>query len=196
MIRVVLVEPAELEVAALLRSVGTDLEACTSVGARVGAEAGEAVLVRLRGFGELPIGAAVVTPGGRLPAPLLIHVVVRSSIDPISEARVERAFRSGLRQATEWGVESLGVPPLGVGAGNLDAEVSARVMCAVLRDHLERNPLPREVVVAVASCYEEDVFTREVSRVFPDEVARHADRARGSGGESEPRGGERGRGEP
>ncbi len=164
--RVVLAEPTELEVSALLRSVGTDLEACTAADVRMGDQAGQEVLERLKGFGEMPIGAAVVTPGGRLPSPLLIHIVVRSARDPVSEERLEHAFRSGLRQAAQWGVEILGVPPLGTGAGNLDAEASARIMCGVLREHQETEPLPREVVVTVSSRYEEDVFERASRRLL------------------------------
>ncbi len=150
----------------MIRSVGSDLEACTAVGQWIGNQAGDEVLSRLRAFGGLLPGGAVVTPGGGLPTELLIHVVVRSSEDPISEHGVSQAFRSGLRQAAEWGVEVVAVPPLGIGAGNLNAEASARVMCEVAREHSRSASLPREIILIVGSDYEEDVFSRESARVF------------------------------
>ncbi|MSR21986.1 MAG: hypothetical protein EXR92_00260 [Gemmatimonadetes bacterium] len=94
----------------------------------------------------------------------MIHIVLRSEEEPISEESVSRAFRNGLRQAEQWQVEILATPPLGIGAGNLDAEVSARVMCSILREHAKRFPYPKEVVIAVANAYEEEAFLGELAR--------------------------------
>jgi O-acetyl-ADP-ribose deacetylase (regulator of RNase III) len=155
-----------LDVQAAMRSVGSDLEPCSAIDHRIGVRAGAELLARLRAFGELPVGGAVVTPAGDLGAELLIHVVIRSEEEPVSEERVGRAFRNGLRQAAEWGVETLAVPPLGVGAGNLDAEVAARVMCAVLEAHRTGSASPREVQFLVSNDYEEEAFAGEVKRAF------------------------------
>jgi O-acetyl-ADP-ribose deacetylase (regulator of RNase III) len=169
-IRVVLSDPATVEADALLRSVGTDLEACTPLEQRLGMEAGPEILERLRGFGEVPMGAALVTPGGGLRPPFLIHVVIRSGEEAISEPGIRRAFLNGLRQAAEWGLGTLVVLPLGIGAGNLEAEASARIMLEVLREHMAETGEPRNVIIPVATEYEEDTFLREVARVFPDET--------------------------
>jgi serine/threonine-protein kinase len=165
-IRVVRSDLTNLDVQAAMRSVGSDLEPCSAADQRIGLQAGAELLERLRRFGELPVGGAVVTPAGDLGSELLIHVVIRSSEEPVSEERVARAFRNGLRQAAEWGVGSLAVPPLGVGAGNLDAEISARVMCSVLEAHRARSPSPLDVVFLASNDYEEEVFAGEVRRVF------------------------------
>ena len=149
-----------------MRSVGSDLEALTTVGQRLGVQAGDDVLSRLRAFGDLPVGGAVVTPGGGLGSDLIIHIVVRSSEEPISEGRISTAFRNGLRQTAEWEVEVLVVPPLGTGAGNLDAETSARIMCAVIKEHSLVAPFPREVIILAGSDYEEEAFSREAGRAF------------------------------
>jgi O-acetyl-ADP-ribose deacetylase (regulator of RNase III) len=167
-IRVLRSDPDLLEADAILRSVGADLEACTALDRRLGFLAGQEILDRLRDSGELPIGAALVTPGGGLPVTFLIHVVIRSSEEGISEQGIRRALVSGLRQAEEWGLRSLTVLPLGIGAGNLEAEASARVMLEVLRDHFLQALFPRDVTIAVATEYEEDAFRREATRFFPE----------------------------
>ena len=164
MIRVLRGDPTRVQAEAVIRSVGSDLEACTPVGRSVGMAAGEQVLQRLQGFGDVPVGGALVTPGGDLPASLLIHVVVRSSDEPVSEGSVQRALENGLRQAVEWEVGHLALPPLGIGAGNLDAEASARVMCAVLSRHVDTFPFPRDVVLVAANPYEEEAFRSELER--------------------------------
>ena len=55
--------------------------------------------------------------------------------------------------------------PLGTGAGNLGAEEAAEVMVPLIREHLLQFEHPREVVIAVANEYENDVFLRAVERV-------------------------------
>jgi len=174
MIRIALADLTSLDVDALVRSVGTDLEACTPICARVGVEAGEELLDRMRRTGDVPVGGAIVTPAGQLKSAFLIHVVLRSEEEPISEESVARAFRNGLRQAAQWQVASVAMPPLGIGAGNLDAEVSARVMCSVLRDHSARFAFPKDVVIAVANAYEEEAFTNELARMPRSEALRGA----------------------
>ncbi len=157
---------ARIGAGAVMRSVGADLEACTPVGQRLGDQAGGDVLSRLRAFEDLPVGGAVVTPGGGLGSDLLIHVVIRSSEEPVSDRRLSSAFQNGLRRAAEWEIEVLAVPPLGVGAGNLDAETSARIMCSVAKKHSLSHSFPQEVVILAGNDYEEEVFAREARRTF------------------------------
>jgi O-acetyl-ADP-ribose deacetylase (regulator of RNase III) len=165
-IRVVRSDPERVRAQAIMRSVGGDLEACSNVDKRLGIRAGAEVLDRLRAFGDLAVGGAMVTPGGGLDCELLIHVVIRSGEEPVSEDRVGRAFRNGLRQAAEWEVGVLAVPPLGIGAGNLDAETSARIMVSVAADHRREHASPSEILILAGSDYEEEVFRGEAERVL------------------------------
>ncbi len=158
---------ADVGADALLLSVGTDLEALTSAERGLARQAGAAILGRLQSLGDLPMGGAVVTPGGELPFPFLIHVVIRSPEEAVSEAGIRRAFLNGLRQAGEWGVETLAAPPLGIGAGNLDAEDAARVMVEALQVHRMSSFLPRTLVILVGGRYEEEVFLQVSRRLVP-----------------------------
>ncbi len=146
--------PAE----AYMRSVGSDLGALTGRDRDLGIQAGEAALAPLGALGEVPVGGAMVTPAGGLDATFLIHVVLRSREEAVSEFTVRRAFLNGLRQATEWGIETLAVSALGTGAGNLDTETSARIMMEVLDAHLKTRFLPREISIVTWSDYEKDTF--------------------------------------
>jgi hypothetical protein len=56
------------------------------------------------------------------------------------------------------------MPPLGTGAGNLDAEEAAAVMLPVLREHLQTAVYPERVRIVVESPYELDAFRRELTR--------------------------------
>lgn len=164
MIRVVLGGVAGAGTECVLRSVSSEMEPDTPQSRDIEGGAGSGVAHRLRAMGSLPVGAAVITPGGDLPVGFLIHVVLQSPEEPVRGEGVRLALQNGLRRAKEWGIESLGMPPLGTGAGNLEAEDAAAVMIPLLLEHLQRYEHPREIVIAVANDYEYDVFVRAVHR--------------------------------
>lgn len=149
---------------AILRPIDARGDAVTPAGRRLEMQAGPGVGERLRGFGELPLGAATITDAGQLSVPFLISVVVQSDEESATRGAVERALTNGLRRATEWGIEVLALPPLGTGAGNLTAETAARTMVPVIRRHQAEAGLPASVVVVVENEYELDVFSREIER--------------------------------
>jgi O-acetyl-ADP-ribose deacetylase (regulator of RNase III) len=123
----------------ILRSVSSTLEPVSTIGREVGAAAGEVLLDRVEQIGDLPVGGAVITPAGDLAASFVIHVALRSHDEPISESGLRKGLQNALGHACRMGIETLALPPLGTGAGNLDTEASATVMLEVLRAHMERE---------------------------------------------------------
>ena len=117
---------------------------------------------RLDQLGSLPVGGAFVTPGGALGASFIIHVVTASEEEPETAVTVQRALRNGLRRAAEWGMESLALPPLGLGVGRLDAEEAARAMVELLLNHLDEGHPPMALTIVVSTDYEAEIFQRLV----------------------------------
>ncbi len=153
------------EVECILRSVGSRLEPLTAIGRAVGAAAGEEVIERIEQMGDLPVGGAVITPAGDLSASFIVHVALQSDEEPISASGLRKALLNGLRHACRMGIETMALPPLGTGAGNLDAEAAADVMFEVLRGHMGNEEYPREVTVMVATEYELQVFASRLAKV-------------------------------
>jgi len=106
----------------------------------------------------LPVGGAVLTPAGLLAADYLIHIVVMSHDEPQTSHSIQRALRNGLRRASDWGLESLAVPALGLGAGSLDSEVPARVLVEILANHVNEGVPPLDLTIAVSSDFEVELF--------------------------------------
>src|SRR5690606_32477277 len=98
--------------------------------------AGEGPAEQCRRLGDLPVGSAVITPAGDLPAQFLIHAIVRSLDEPVTGSGVKRALQNGLRRLAEWGIQRVAMAPLGIGAGNLEADEAASVMIPVLLEHV------------------------------------------------------------
>lgn len=158
MIEVRLDDLAFVEAGALLRPVSSDWSAITVASRRIEMLMGARVRARLDAMGELPVGGAAITPGGDLGVPFLIHVVLQSPEQNATAELVRRALLNGLRRAAEWGIETLALPPLGTGAGNLDAETAAGAMIPVILEHQAKSPYPRDVVIIVENEYEKAVF--------------------------------------
>jgi len=125
--------------------------------------AGPDVVERLDQLGALPVGGAFVTPGGGLASSFIIHVVTASEDESETAVTVQRALRNGLRRAAEWGMESLALPPLGLGVGRLDAEEAAGAMVEVLINHLDEGQPPLDLTIVVTTEYEAELFRRLVA---------------------------------
>jgi O-acetyl-ADP-ribose deacetylase (regulator of RNase III) len=169
-IRVVLGDLAEQGVDAVVRAVRADLEPVNALSRDLGTAAGETLKTHLERIGTLPVGGAIMTPGGDLPADYVIHVVVMSDDEPQSPLTVQRAVRNGLRRASDWGLDSLALPPLGIGVGTLDADASARALVETLVDHLHEENEALALTVVVSSEYEQGLFIRLVDELSRDRL--------------------------
>ncbi len=164
MIAVVRGALAEADVDAVLRPVSAEWTAVNPAMRRLELEAGPDIERQCRSLGELPVGSAVVTGSGNLPAEFMVHVIVRSVDTPVTPGGVRRALQAGLRRLEEWGIARVALPPLGTGAGNLDAEESADLMIPLLLAHMETDRNPREILIVTDSEYEQDAFERRLRR--------------------------------
>jgi serine/threonine-protein kinase len=161
-IQVVVTDPGKLSVQGVVRAVRPDLSPVDAKARDLLSAAGRELEERLARIGPIPVGGAVLTPAGRLDADFLIHVVVMSDEEPQSSMSIQRALRNGLRRAADWGLESLAVPALGLGAGSIDAEIPARALVDLLFNHLDEGVPPLDLTIAVASEYEATLFERLV----------------------------------
>lgn len=144
----------------VVRAMRSDGASITPIARRIETGAGPRVAHRIEGMGELPVGSAVLTPGGDLPVRFLMHVVLQSAEEPVTAATVQRAMANALARAADFGMHSLAVPPLGTHAGNLEAEDAARSMAAAIEQHAARATDPEDLHIVVESDYELDVFER------------------------------------
>ncbi len=149
----------------MLRPVSADWSAPTPAMRRLEQVAGPGLEAQCARLGELPVGSAVITPAGGLAAEFMVHAVIRSPEEAVTVSGVRRALRNGLRRLAEWAIAEVAMPPLGTGAGNLDAEESAAAMVPVLVEHAAASGSPARVVIVVETEYERQAFERELRRV-------------------------------
>jgi O-acetyl-ADP-ribose deacetylase len=162
-IRVVQRDLTDHAAEAVLRPVTAEWTAATPAMRRLELAAGDAPLSQCRQLGELPVGSAVITSAGALPAQFMVHVIVRSIAEPVTASGVRRGLQNGMRRVSEWGIRHVAMPPLGTGAGNLDADEAASVIVPLLTDIVRADGGPDLVEICVDSDYERDVFARHVA---------------------------------
>jgi O-acetyl-ADP-ribose deacetylase (regulator of RNase III) len=127
-IRVVVDDLAFLEVDAILRPADAALDPVTPAMSRLDRLAGDRFAAQRRVSTPLEAGAAVVTGGGDLTAPFVLHVVIRDPLAPVGREVVRRALLSAWQRCADWGLHRIGAPLVGAGAGQLSLEESAALL--------------------------------------------------------------------
>ncbi|HKG96040.1 MAG TPA: macro domain-containing protein, partial [Gemmatimonadaceae bacterium] len=148
---------------AIARPVTAALAATTPLLRRLEVAGGERLAKQLRLSEPLPVGSAVVTGAGALGVELMIHAVVMSDTERVSRDSVRRAVQSTLHRAADWQIAELGMPPFGLGAGNLDPDESADAMVDAMLPLLERARYPERVTVIVENADEERAFVARLA---------------------------------
>ena len=149
---------------AIIRPATAMLGATTPLLRRLDLAGGAKLVEALRVSEPLPVGSAVVTAAGALPVPLLVHAIVSSATEPVSREGVRRAFRSALERAFAWQIARVAIPPIGLGAGNLDLETSAELMADELARHRRSATFPSQVTLVAETEDEAAVLDFAVSR--------------------------------
>jgi len=148
-IRVVVDDIAFVSADAVVRPATATLEPTTAALRRLEQVGGPAFWQQLKVQQELAVGAAVVTAGGDLPSPLVIHAIIMSSNEPVSSTGVRRALTSALQRAVDWEIANLAVPIVGTGAGALAHDDAAGILCSVMRSHMAEAAFPSDVRIVV-----------------------------------------------
>jgi O-acetyl-ADP-ribose deacetylase (regulator of RNase III) len=149
---------------AIIRPATATLGATTPLLRRLELAGGPALLDKLKVSDPLPVGSAVVTAAGGLPVELLVHAIVSSPTERVTRDGVRRAFRSALERARDWQLADVAVPPLGLGAGNLELEVSAEVMADELVRHIRMSSFPRNVTLVAETPDEASALEHAIAR--------------------------------
>jgi O-acetyl-ADP-ribose deacetylase (regulator of RNase III) len=116
--------------------------------------------------GPIPLGSAVATTAGRLPAHWVIHGAVMGQDLRTTADLVRRTTRSCLELADELGCRSLALPAFGTGVGGFALPECAQLMVAEARS-FEPRSLER-VVFAVFGADAYNAFSSALSSPRPD----------------------------
>ena len=164
MIRVVTDDLATLAVDAVLRAANESLDPVTPSAARLDQAAGRRFMEQHRLQAPLEVGAAVVTGGGDLAAPLVVHVVIQGEGTPAGRDTVRRALTSAWQRASDWKLARVATHLIGIGAGALSVEDATRLMMETFRHHPTTEGCPASLAIVVEGETDRDIVQAIVGR--------------------------------
>src|SRR4051794_26458819 len=109
-----------MPVEAIVNAANNELWVGGGVARAIKAAGGAEIAREAMAQGPIEPGSAVVTPAGRLPAPIrwVIHAAtMRGSDLRTDESLIRTATRSALKSADDIGAKSIALPALGTGVG-------------------------------------------------------------------------------
>ena len=150
-IRLLRADIATLDVDAVVNAANDRLWMGSGVAGALKRAGGEEIEREALAQAPIPIGEAVVTTAGRLPARHVIHAAAMGQDLTTDETKIARATENALRRADELRLRSIAFPALGTGVGGFPLGDCARIMIDAVRRHLERGGTLDEVVFALRS---------------------------------------------
>jgi O-acetyl-ADP-ribose deacetylase len=132
---------------AVLRPADESLGPLTPAMSRLDEQAGPRFAEQRRLTTPLKAGAAVVTGGGDLRAPYVLHVVIRDPDSRVARDVVRRALVSAWQRATDWDLSTIAAPLVGAGAGQLSMEEAATLLAETFPT--EQTGCPTELHIVV-----------------------------------------------
>jgi O-acetyl-ADP-ribose deacetylase (regulator of RNase III) len=133
-LEVIQADITRLEVDAITNAANTQLRHGGGVAAAIARAAGPALEEESRAKAPIPLGGAVETTAGELPARWVIHAATMEMDFVTSAEVIERATRSSFEVAERLGCRSLALVAFGTGVGGFPAEEAARIMVGVARE--------------------------------------------------------------
>jgi O-acetyl-ADP-ribose deacetylase (regulator of RNase III) len=139
----------DLEVDAIVNAANLTLWMATGVGGALKRAGGDEIEFAAVRQGPVALGAAIVTPAGRLAARAVIHAVSLDRDRRTSGPIIEAAVRSAMARARDMNATSLAFPALGTGVGGFPLDEAARITVETVREELPASPSIQHVIFAL-----------------------------------------------
>jgi len=146
-IQVVVDDLALIQADALLRPADETLNPLSEAISRLDQRAGPRFAEQRRLSAPLKAGAAVVTGSGDLPAPFVLHAVIRDTEAAVGPEVVRRALLSAWERAADWELGIIAAPLVGADAGQLKPEEAATLLAETFPTGHSGCPFELHIVV-------------------------------------------------
>ncbi|MCE4617347.1 MAG: macro domain-containing protein [Desulfurococcales archaeon] len=153
-----------LEVDAIVNAANSFMWMGGGVAGAIKRRGGEEIEREARRYAPVPIGSAVITSAGRLPARYVIHApTMERPAMRIPLENAVKATKAALHVASQRDIDSIAFPAMGAGVGGLSVYEVARAMARVVYSY---GKGPRRIVFVA---YGETAF-REMLRGVREEL--------------------------
>jgi O-acetyl-ADP-ribose deacetylase (regulator of RNase III) len=151
---------------AIVNAANESLQLGAGVAGAIRRRGGSAIQEECDRIGYCPVGQAVVTGGGNLPAHWVIHAVgpVWRGGNAGEDALLASAVRAALARAEEVGAKSVALPAISTGVFGYPVERAARISIAAARTFAGEAKVVEKIVFCLFDERTFEVFRREVEK--------------------------------
>ena len=155
MIEIIKGDITELKVDAIVNAANNHLWMGGGVAGAIKRKGGSEIEEEAVSKGPIPIGEAVITGAGKLPAKMVIHAAVMGQDLITSAEYIKNATKKSLLKACEAGASSIAFPALGTGVGRFPYREAAKIMKSAVDEVLNETCSIKRVIFVL---YDEEAY--------------------------------------
>lgn len=156
----------EMEVEAIVNPANEELQLGAGVAGAILEKGGQTIQDECNRIGGTPVGTAVMTGAGDLPAKQVIHAVGPKQGEGDEDRKLASAVRSSLALADRNGLRSIALPAIATGIFGFPMDRAARVILQEIHRYLQGGTKLEKVVVCLHGDEAFGIFRRELRRGF------------------------------
>ncbi|HPA26601.1 MAG TPA: macro domain-containing protein [Acidobacteriota bacterium] len=139
----------EMQVDAIVNAANKELVLGGGVAGAIREKGGPSIQRECDRIGSIPLGEAVVTGAGLLPADYVIHAAAMGTREPCTEDSLRNAVINSLKRAEEWKFAKIAMPAVGMGIAGFPVRNGAEILLHTVRDFFESHEYPEEVHIVL-----------------------------------------------
>jgi len=163
-IRLIEGDITELAVDAIVNAANSALVLGGGVAGAIRVKGGPAIQQACNRIGGCPVGGAVITSGGNLPAKYVIHAVGPRMGEGDEDSKLKNATLSSLRVADENQLKSIAFPAISTGIFGFPIGRCAEIMLASTVEYLRSESYLQEVIFCLFDPQAFAVFDAEMEK--------------------------------
>lgn len=142
-----------------------DLDIGTGYGTAIQMRAGLSVKKELEQIGGVKMGEAVVTAAGDMKAKHIIHACGPKFLEKDLEGKLRTCMGSTLKAASDKGIKTLAMPPMGTGFYGVPMPMAVKVMLETVKGALQGSTSLEEVIICTNDKRDFDAFKEKVENL-------------------------------
>ncbi|MEM7480583.1 MAG: macro domain-containing protein [Acidobacteriota bacterium] len=156
----------EVQVDAVVNAANEDLKLGSGVAGAIREAGGPSIQEECDRIGHTPVGTAVMTGAGTLPAKQVIHAVGPHYGEGDEDRKLSSAVRSALALADRNGLRTIALPAISTGVFGFPVDRAARILLTEVHRYLQGGTKLEKVVLVLFDDETFKIFRRELRRGF------------------------------
>lgn len=155
-----------LELDSIVNPANEQLQLGSGVAGAILARGGASIQAECDRIGSTPVGTAVMTGAGDLPAKQVIHAVGPQMGEGDEDRKLASAVRAALALSDRNGLRSIALPAISTGVFGFPMDRAARIILTEIHRYLQGGTKLEKVVVCLHGDEAFGLFRRELRRGF------------------------------